>query len=74
MKNSKQTIAFLNSVDVKVKNEILKNIANHYGITTDEAYNEVTDEDAENLLDYVTGTERAATSVLFQKFKLSLCA
>jgi hypothetical protein len=31
------TIAFLNSLDLKVKNEILTNIANHYGISNQEA-------------------------------------
>jgi hypothetical protein len=33
MTNANLTIAFLNSTDLKVKNEILTSIANHYGIT-----------------------------------------
>lgn len=61
------TTAFLNKINAKTKTLILENIANHYGISINEAYDEVTDEEAEHLLDYVTGSERAATSVLMQK-------
>ena len=68
--NSNFTIAYLNSTDLKVKNEILSNIANHYGITNEEAYEEVIDEEAENLIEYVTGNIRSAVSALIQKFKL----
>lgn len=71
MTNSQFTIAFLNSLDSKTKNEILSNISNHYGITNETAFEEVTDEEAENLLDYVTGQTRTATNVLVQKFKLN---
>lgn len=69
MSNSTLTIAFLNSTDSKTKNLILSNVAKHYGITNEQAYEELTDEDAESLLDYVTGPERSAVSVLVQKFK-----
>lgn len=58
---------FLNAIDAKTKAAILENIAKNYGITSEEAYEEVTDAEAEHLLDYVTGPERAATSVLMQK-------
>ena len=71
MTNSNFTIAFLNSTDLKTKNEILSNIANHYGISNQEAYEEVTDEEAESLIDYVTGNIRSAVSVLIQKFKVN---
>jgi hypothetical protein len=67
MKNSQINAAFLAATDVATKNAILANIANHYGITSAEAYAEVTDVEAEHLLDYVTGPERAATSVLMQR-------
>ena len=70
MTNSTFTIAFLNSTDLKTKNEILSNIANHYGITNQEAFEEVSDIDAEILIDYVTGSIRQAVSILTQKFKL----
>ena len=69
MTNSKFTIAFLNSLDRKTKNEILSNIANYYGITIDEAYDEVTDVEAENIMDYITGSIRGAVSLFYNKFK-----
>jgi len=68
MTNGTITKAFLNSVDVKVKNEILQNIATHYQITIAEAYEEITDEESENIMDYVTGVVRLATSALYNKF------
>lgn len=67
MTNAQITTKFFNATTAQTKSLILQNIAKHYGISEDEAFNEVTDEDAENLLDYVTGPERAATSVLMQK-------
>ena len=51
---------------------ILTNIANHYGITPDEAKDEVLDEEAENIMDYITGSTRAAISVIYQKFTYSI--
>lgn len=51
----------------KTKNEILDNIAKHYGISRQEAYEEVVDDDAENLLDYLVEPIRSATSVLMQR-------
>lgn len=61
------TKKFLSVVDAGVRQEILSNIAAHYGISSAEAYNEVVDCEAESLLDYVTGPERIATSVLMQR-------
>ena len=68
MNNAAITIAFFKSIPEKTKTAILENIAVNYGITYQEAYEEVTDEDAENLLDYVTGSERTATSLLMKLF------
>jgi hypothetical protein len=65
--NKSQTAKFLSVIDVRTKNDILTNIASHYGITVSEALAEVTDRNAEHLLDYVTGPMRAATSVLMQR-------
>lgn len=59
--------SFLSVVDVKTSDEILSAIANHYGITTVEALEEVTHEEAEHLLDYLTGAVRTATSVLMRR-------
>ena len=67
MKNNQITIQFLAKLDRPTKNEILGNIAKHYNISQAEAHEEVTDEDAEHLLDYVTGSTRTATSALMKK-------
>ena len=67
MSNSTINTSFLTATDIKTRAEILKNIAEHYGITTAEAYEEVTDKEAEHLLDYVTGSVCTATSVLMQR-------
>ena len=69
MTNATTTTAFLNSLDLRIKNEILSNIANHYGVTNEQAEEEVTDEDAECIMDYVTGPLRATVSLFFNKFK-----
>ncbi len=60
------TLAFLNVIDPETRKDILTNIAEHYGITLSEAYDEITEPDAEHLLDYVTGPMRAAVSMLWQ--------
>lgn len=62
--------AFLNATDSKTKNEIIASIANHYGITEGEAMAEVTNEEAEHLLDYLTGNIRTATSLLMKRHSL----
>lgn len=67
MKNNQITIAFFAEIDYPTKTLILQNIANHYNITTAEAHEEVTDPEAEHLLDYVTGPQRAATSLLMKR-------
>lgn len=65
--NAQINRSFLTATDAKTKSVILANIAQHYGITQSEAYDEVTDSEADHLLDYVTGPQRAATSVLMQR-------
>ena len=70
MTNAQTNKAFLNATDAKTRAMILANIAAHYGITSSEAFEEVTDDEAEHLLDYVTGAERTATSVLMQRHGL----
>lgn len=68
MTNAQITIKFFAAIDTKTKNEIIANIAKHYGITNDEALAEVTDDEAEHLLDYVTGPMRTAASVIMQRY------
>ena len=67
MKNAQINTKFLAATDAATKEAILANIAKHYGITSAEAYAEVTDEEAEHLLDYVTGNERAAVSLMMKR-------
>lgn len=57
---------FLAAVTIEAKTEILGTIADHYGITPQQAYDEVTAGEAEHLLDYLTSSYREATSVLMQ--------
>jgi DNA-binding transcriptional ArsR family regulator len=69
MSNANQiaTIAFFAATDAKTKIEILSEIAKHYGISESEALEEVTDAEAESLLDYLTGSIRTATSLLMKR-------
>lgn len=67
MNNAQINAEFLAATDAATKAEILANIAKHYSITSAEAYDEVTDGEAEHLLDYVTGPLRAATSLLMKR-------
>ena len=55
-----------------MKSIILSNIAKHYGIDCQKVEEELYDEEAENIMDYVTGNERAAISVIYQKFRCQL--
>ena len=58
---------FLAVIDADSKAEILESIAKHYGISAQEAYDEVTDDEAEHLLDYMVEPMRSAASVLMQR-------
>jgi hypothetical protein len=71
MTTQELNVAFLNSLDSNTLETVLNNIANHYGITQDEAFSEVTDKESENIMDYITGSIRPAVSLLFNKFKAS---
>jgi hypothetical protein len=71
MTNAQTTAAFLNAIDNATRADILGNIADHYGVTRWVAYDEITDPDAEHLLDYITGPTRSAVSVLMQRHGVS---
>lgn len=58
---------FLAVIDSQAKAEILKSIADHYGITPEAAYAEVAAEQAEHLLDYMIEPHRSAALVLMQR-------
>lgn len=63
-----KTASFLAKIDSKSKSMILENIAKNYGISAQAALAEVTDSEAENLLDYMTEPARSAASVLMKKY------
>jgi len=71
MSNSQITRKFLSVTDMATKNEIFGAIAKHYGITTHEAIAEVIDDEAESLLDYLTGSIRTATQLLMKRHGLA---
>lgn len=71
MTNAAITKKFFAAIDAETKTEILTNIAKHYGISEDAALAEVTDDEAEHLLDYVTGPMRSAASVIMQRHGLN---
>ena len=67
MKNAKINMAFLKAIDADTREAIIRNIARHYGITKEMVLLELSDEEAEPLLDYLTGPVRTATSALMQR-------
>ena len=72
MKNSEINKAFLNSRTSEMKLIILSNIANHYGVSNNEAKKEIFDNDAENIMDYITGKSRVLISLEYQFFLYNL--
>ena len=71
MTNATINSRFLAATDTKTRGQILGAIAKHYGITADQAFNEVIDEDAEHLLDYLTEPVRSAARVVMARHGLS---
>ena len=67
MTNADRTENFFNAVGKIVATEIVSNIAKHYGVSNSAIYDELYDEDAESLLDYVT-INRPAVSLMFKKY------
>ena len=63
---------FLDRINPQTRRAILIAVASRYGISRDAALSEVSDKDAEHLLDYLTGSMRTATSVLMQAAGLTL--
>ncbi|RYY74597.1 MAG: hypothetical protein EOO52_13615 [Gammaproteobacteria bacterium] len=61
---------FLNAIDPESRHRIVALIANHYGISVPEILTEVTDVAAEDILDYMAGNDRLATSLLKQRHGL----
>jgi len=63
---------FLEVLDTKTCNAVIENIAAHYGISVNDAIDEVIDDEAESIMDYLTGSVRTATSLFYNQFKLKL--
>lgn len=72
MRNADITRKFFTLTDAATKAAVLQNIAGHYQISTAEALAEVTDPDAECLLDYITGPARAGALALYRRHGLPL--
>jgi hypothetical protein len=68
--NNKINMQFLAVTDAETREEILSSMANHYGITKAAALAELSHEEAEHLLDYLTGAIRTATNVLMRRHNL----
>jgi uncharacterized phage-associated protein len=68
MTNGAKTKSFLETVNRETKDDIINNIASHYGITAAQALEDVTDDEAEHLLDYVTGPLRTGVSVFMRMY------
>lgn len=73
MTNAEKTRKLLGTINRAGANMILDNIANHYGITRLDAFEEVTDEDAESLMDYMTGNERDTAALLMKTLVEEAC-
>ena len=65
--NSQINKAFLTVTDAKTKDAILTAISKHYGISKQDAFSEIIDDEAEHLLDYLTGSMRDAAHVLMRR-------
>lgn len=72
MANNEINAKFLQAIGSTAAALILNAIAKHYGVSADAIREEVTAEGAENILDYMTGPERSAAYVLYQKHDFAL--
>ena len=70
MTNAQITTLLLSSVREETKNAILDNIAEHYGISRQDALEEITGDEAEYILDYITGDLRRFVHLMMIKNNL----
>jgi len=71
MKNSEKNKKFLTVINKDTKLLILENIAAHYQISNRRAFAEVTSNESEHLLDYITGPIRKDIHFLMKSYKLA---
>jgi len=69
MTHSETNKKFISTLPAIVKTEMIQNIALHYGISNDEVENEIFDEEAENIFDYVTGSFRSKLYSFYINFQ-----
>lgn len=67
MSHHEQNAAFLSAIDSASRDAILAGIARHYGVTNREAFEEVTEPEAEHILDYMVEPERSAACLLMKR-------
>jgi DNA-binding phage protein len=72
MANNEINAQFLKAIGSIAASMILNAIAKHYGVSEDDIRKELTGDGAENILDYMTGSERSAAHVLYQKHGFAL--
>jgi hypothetical protein len=71
MTNSAKTYLFLRNASAQTRDTVLNAIANHYGISKNEAFDEVTSEGAEYLVDYLTGNLRFTVHTMMRQAGLA---
>ncbi|MEZ8295826.1 hypothetical protein AB6D11_18555 [Vibrio splendidus] len=62
---------FLQAISKEAQDEILAAIAKHYGTDASTILNEVTSEEAEHLLEYMTEPLRSSTYIMMQQHGLA---
>lgn len=60
---SNKNAKYLSSISIEKKTKILQNIAKHYGVSVKEAENEVNDDDAEDIYEYIANDNSLRMSV-----------
>jgi hypothetical protein len=71
MTNATITKEFLSTTDAETQASVINAIAKHYGCSQDEAFAEITDKDAEHLLDYLTEPVRSAIHLIMKRHGLA---
>ena len=67
MNNAQNNKGFLQSSSATLRNSILDNIANHYGVTRDVIYQELTTGTPEDVMEYVT-VDRPAVHFMYKAY------
>ena len=71
MNTAQNNKGFLLSSSATLRNSILDNIANHYGVTREVIYQELTTGTPEDIMEYVT-VDRPAVHFMYKAYKGTL--